>query len=277
MSEPLSEAARPRSGRSLRWYFGGLLATYLIGLWVFWPPPGEAPNSLFFLVLMAAPTVGALLARFVGGGRIRWGRPNWWILAGLLPAIVALLAYLLTAALGWVELDTGVLWGALASSPLLIGSACISAIGEEIGWRGFLWPTLRERNDFWRTSLIIGPVWWLYHLPIILLGWYGTLAGLPAFTVAIAGFTLFVGVITDRSRGLWASTLAHGAWNGLVATNFAVLAGDTRTPAFTGDPQLLGEFGWIAAIATLGLGLGLALWHTRSPRPTRALTTEAAP
>ncbi len=276
MSEPLSEAFRPRSGRLLWWYFGGLMATYLIGLWVFWAPPGEAPNSLLFVLLMAAPTVGALLARLVGGGTIRWGRPNWWILAGLLPAIVALLAYLLAAALGWVELDTGILWAALAGSPLLIGSACISAIGEEIGWRGFLWPTLRERHHFWLASLIIGPIWWLYHLPIILLGWYGTLSGLPAFTVAIAGFTLFVGVITDRSRGLWASTLAHGAWNGLVATSFVVATADIPIQAFTGDPALLGEFGWIAASATLALGLGMALWHTRSPRPARALTTEEA-
>ncbi len=274
MGDPPTEPSQSRPGRSLWWFFGGLIATYLIGLWAFWPQPGEVPDSLFFLVIMAAPTVGALLARFVGAGKVRWGRPSWWILAGLLPVAVALLAYLLAAALGWVEVEPAVLGGSLAGAPLLIGSACISAIGEEIGWRGFLWPTLRQRHHFWKTSLVIGPIWWAYHFPIVLLGWYGTLSGLPAFTIAITGFTLFVGVITDRSRGLWASTLAHGAWNGLVATSFAVIAGDTRMPAFTGDPQLLGEFGWLAAIATLGLGLGLGLWHTRSPRPTRALITE---
>jgi CAAX amino terminal protease family. len=257
-----SAQTRTSLARPLAWYFGGLVAVYLIGLWAFWPGDG-APGDLLFLVLMAAPTAGALLARFAGGGRIRWGRLSWWILAGLVPAVVGLLAYLVGAVSGWVQFSPPVLAAALASSPVLIGTACISALGEEIGWRGFLWPTLRTRRGFWATSLIVLPIWWAYHVPIVLLGWYGSLAGLPAFTVAIAGFTLFVGVVTERSKGLWGSTLAHGAWNGLVATSFANAEVGSRTAAFTGDPAQLGEFGWLAAIGTLLLGLAAAFWHTR--------------
>ena len=88
----------------------------------------------------------------------------------------------------------------------------------------------------------MGLVWWAYHLPLILLGWYGSVSGLAAFTVAIAGFTLFVGVLTDRARAVWPSMLAHGAWNALVATSFAALGGSGQVPAFAGSPEL-GEFG----------------------------------
>ncbi len=219
---------------------------------------------------MFAPTVGALLARFVAGGRIQWGRPNWWILAGLVPAVVVLLTYLLGAAIGWYRLDPGVLGLALAMSPISIASACLTAVGEEIGWRGFLWPTVRERAGFWRASLGVGVVWWLYHVPLIFSGWYGSLGGLPAFTVAIVGFVLFVGVITDRARSMWPSVLAHGAWNGLVATSFAVTAGDVKTPAFSGSDGLLGEFGWIAAVTMFLIGSGLGIWHTTGGnRPQR--------
>ncbi|MGB7819276.1 MAG: CPBP family intramembrane glutamic endopeptidase [Ornithinibacter sp.] len=90
---------------------------------------------------------------------------------------------------------------------------------------------------------------------------YGSVAGLPAFTLAVLGFSLLVGVITDRSRSLWPSIVAHGAWNGLVATSFAVTQGADAVPAFAGDDRLLGEFGWLAATAMLALGAAATWWH----------------
>jgi membrane protease YdiL (CAAX protease family) len=259
-------ATRSRTGRQMLLYFGGLLATYAIGMVAFWPPEGEQPNDVLFLLIMFAPTVGALLVRLLGGGRIQWGRPTWWILAGLLPAVAALAAYLLGSAFGWDVEDPDVLTAALVAAPAAIATASISAIGEEIGWRGFLWPTLRHRSGFWRTSAIVGTIWWAYHVPLILLGWYGDVSGLAAFTVAIAGFTLFVGVLTDRSRSLWPSLMAHGAWNGLVATSFAVTEGTESVPAFSGSDALLGEFGWLAAASSLVLGSLAAWWHVTHPR-----------
>jgi membrane protease YdiL (CAAX protease family) len=261
--------------RQLLWYFGGLIAIYGAGLAVFWPHEGEKPNQAVFLVIMLAPTAGALLVRFFGGGRIQWGRPSLWILAGLLPTLTALGAYLVAASAGWVSLDTSLLWLAVVSAPLSIVLACLSALGEEIGWRGFLWPTLRRRTGFRRTSVIILVIWWAYHVPLILLGWYGTLAGLPAFTVAITGFVLFVGVLTDRARSLWPSVIAHGSWNALVATSFAVASGTIRVPAFDGDPGLLGEFGWLAAVTTAVLGGLTAWWHVSHPMTSPGATRHA--
>jgi membrane protease YdiL (CAAX protease family) len=270
---PTSKATRPAGSmtRQLVWYFGGLIATYVAGLVIFWPPSGEDPNQALFLVLMFAPTVGAVLAWAFGRGRIQWGRPNWWILAGLIPAIAVLGVYLLGSMFGWNVEDPSLLRSALTSAPVAIFSASLSAIGEEIGWRGFLWPLLRGRSGFWISSLIIGSIWWLYHVPLIVFGWYGDLAHLPAFTVAIVGITLFIGVITDRSRSLWPSVITHGAWNGLVATSFAVTQGTEKVPAFAGSDQLMGEFGWLAGVTSLVVGLVAALWHTRTmagPMPT---------
>lgn len=86
------------------------------------------------------------------------------------------------------------------------------------------------------------------------------------------GITLFLGVITDRARGIWPSVVIHGAWNGLVATSFAVTEGDSKMPAFSGSEQLLGEFGWLAAVSALALGLVAAVWHTRLQRHARDVT-----
>lgn len=88
--------------------------------------------------------------------------------------------------------------------------------------------------------------------------------------MAITGFILFVGVLTDRSRSMWLSVLAHGAGNALVATAYlASTSSDAIPPCrdgvcpdfagddylFTGPQSLLGEFGWIAAATMLSLGL----------------------
>jgi membrane protease YdiL (CAAX protease family) len=80
---------------------------------------------------------------------------------------------------------------------------------------------LRRRSGFWKVSLIIGVIRWLYHVPMILFGWNGSFSGVPAFTGSIIGATLFVGVLTDRSRSLWPAVITHGAWNGLMETSFA--------------------------------------------------------
>jgi membrane protease YdiL (CAAX protease family) len=251
-----------RDVRRLVLYFGGLIAVYAVSVAAFW---NASDRSGLFVAVMFAPTVGALLARYFGPGIVQWGRPGWWLLAGLLPAVAVLVAYYLGSALGLDTLAANTLVKALVASPIAIGSACITAVGEEIGWRGFLWPLLRSRRSFIFSAVVVCAVWWLYHVPLILLGWYGTVSGLAAFTVAIIGFTLFVGVLTDRSKSLWPSVVAHGAWNGLVATGFAVttVAG-ARLPAFAGSTTWVGEFGWLAAIASLVLGVATAIWHLRS-------------
>ena len=252
-----------RDARRLILYFGGLILVYVVAVIAFWNAETKAG---VLTAIMFAPTVGALLARFAGPGVIRWGRPSWWIFAGLIPTGAVLLAYLLGTALGLDSLDTQTLLRAFIAAPVAILSACLSAVGEEIGWRGFLWPLLRSRQSFLLSSLLVGIVWWLYHLPLILFGWYGTLGGIPAFTVAIAGFTLFVGVLTDRSRSVWPSVVAHGGWNALVATGFAVTTREgIQLEAFTGSTTWVGEFGWLAAVAALAVGILAAVWHLRQP------------
>ena len=44
----------------------------------------------------------------------------------------------------------------------------LSALWEEIGWRGFLLPILQEKYAPLKASLIIGFVWGLWHLPVYL-------------------------------------------------------------------------------------------------------------
>ena len=253
-----------RDVRRLVLYFGALAVVYVLGVVPLQPTEANGFSANWALVVMAAPTVGALVARFAGPGVIVWGRPNWWILAGLAPAIAGLSGYGIATATGLLTVDGALLTAALTGAAFTILSAMISATGEEIGWRGFLWPLIRRRLTFVPAWLVVTAVWWVYHVPVILLGWYGSLSGLPAFTVAILGFGAFVGVITDRSHAIWPSVVAHGSWNALVATSFGA--------AFAGEAALLGEFGWVAAISMAVLGSVALVWHIRTGGAARMPT-----
>ena len=215
--------------------------------------------------VMLAPTVGAILACVFGPGLIRFGMPSWWLLAAFLPAALVFLITLVAAPISEAVTFHPDQVGALllmAVPQSLLG--CIFALGEEIGWRGFLWPLMRRRLTFLASTAIMLVVWWIYHAGLTLAGWYGFVGGIPAFTVALLGFVLFVGVLTERSRSIWPSVLAHGSWNALVATYFSS-SGAGGGPGFTGSRYLLGEFGWLGAAGMLILGVGFVWWHFRTP------------
>ncbi|GAA1975015.1 hypothetical protein GCM10009798_40330 [Nocardioides panacihumi] len=254
-------------------YAGGLIVFYVAAVAAFHPALGDedALASGLFLGVMLAPTVGALLAYFFGPGVIQMGRPSRWILAGFAPTLVVFLATVLASATGLVDLHPDKLLAvAVALVPLsLYGS--IFGLGEEIGWRGFMWPLLRGRYTFLKSSAITFVVWWAYHAPLVMLGWYGFGWGLPAFTVGLVGLVLFAGVVTDRSRSVWPSTVAHGSWNAFVASYFST-NGEIHDGLFSGSRVLLGEFGWLATGSMFLLGIVATWWHFRQPenrRPTR--------
>lgn len=251
MSQP-SALDPGRDGRRLAIYFGVLATVYALGLWI----NSAVSFDVAVTVLMFAPFFGALAARYAGPGVIQWGRPNWWLLAAFIPALAGLAVMLMLTGLGAVSMDGALLRVALFGAVGGILSAVIGAFGEEVGWRGFLWPLFRRRMAFLTASAIMAAIWLTYHVPLVLLGDYGSLAGLPAFITALVGFTLFVGVLTDRSRSLWPSVLSHGVWNALVATDF--------DGAFTGDQALMGEFGWIPAATMLAIGVAATAWHQRN-------------
>ncbi len=48
----------------------------------------------------------------------------------------------------------------------LFGSM-ITAVGEEIGWRGFLLTELRRTLDYGQLNWVIGIIWYVYHMPLI--------------------------------------------------------------------------------------------------------------
>jgi membrane protease YdiL (CAAX protease family) len=86
----------------------------------------------------------------------------------------------------------------------------VIGFGEEIGWRGWLLPSLAQRRTFGTAAGITGFVWAIWHAPVFLSG--PTVA--LSYLLLIASLTVVLAWLWKRSGGSIALVaIAHGAAN----------------------------------------------------------------
>jgi uncharacterized protein len=92
----------------------------------------------------------------------------------------------------------------------------IVGIGEELGWRGWLLPTLLMRGcSPFGASLRVGALWGVWHIPILLQG--PTVA--VAFTVTAVGLSILQTALWLRTMGsVLVAAAAHAAVNASLMT-----------------------------------------------------------
>lgn len=214
----------------------------------------------YVLALMWCPGVSALLTRLafqrdLRGQGWRWCGTGWAALAYLLPLAYATVAYgaVWLAGLGGVDLarfQTGVV-------PFVVfGSiqSLLSATGEELGWRGFLVPTLARTMSFGRTALLSGAIWAAWHVPLILFADYnaGTPSwfSVPCFALMVVAIAVAMAWLRLRTGSVWPAAIMHASHNLYVQGFFdrvTVDIGPTR--------WLTTEFG-----AALAVAIGVVAW-----------------
>lgn len=85
---------------------------------------------------------------------------------------------------------------------------------EEAGWRYILQPELNKKYGFVLSSIIVTPIWALWHLPLFFIpdvGQYGSNFWL--FTLSLLGTTFAVGAISRISKNVFLCLLFHGLGN----------------------------------------------------------------
>lgn len=88
-------------------------------------------------------------------------------------------------------------------------------IGEEVGWRGFLLPCLLQRYSPATSSLIVGIIWAVWHLPNFLMPSFPHY-GLPfsAFALMTIAFSMLFTCFHLRTKGsLIIAVIFHAALN----------------------------------------------------------------
>ncbi len=156
--------------------------------------------------------------------------------------------------------------GSITYAPLI---NAFLALGEEIGWRGFLYPQLKARFGRKKGWLLGGIIWGAWHWPLIwLIGYeYGAAAGNPAgyfgfpvigmllFSIITAGWGILHDWLYERSGSIWIPSLLHGAINAAATLPLSVCLTNT------GSARLLGPApnGIIAGLPFLAFALILLL------------------
>jgi len=129
-----------------------------------------------------------------------------------------------------------------------------SALGEEIGWRGFLVPELFKRVGFTGTALISGVVWSCWHYPLLIWGDYNsgtpTWYGLTCFTVMVISLSFLFAWMRLKSGSLWTGALLHASHNLYIQAIFTPLTRNTGKTHWYID-----EFGAVLPIVTLLLAV----------------------
>ncbi len=142
----------------------------------------------------------------------------------------------------------------------------IPAAGEEIGWRGFLFPRLREDLGDLGAVLASGVIWGLWHAPLILLGYNYPSAPVLGLLI-ICGMTTVVGGVLawlrQRSGSVWPAAVGHGTINSSVFA-FALMLGSADHDFSTVGATIMGWAGWPVPM----LLVGWLIWR-RAFRPAQ--------
>jgi uncharacterized protein len=159
--------------------------TYAV-TWTLWAPlvvfRDQIPGPLVLVLLVLGSNVPSVLGilfvallRGRSGVRILLGRllrariGLRWYLAAVALAVPALCAVWVSTLLGGPSPVVVTTISAVVVS-FLFSIFPGSAVGEELGWRGFALPRLQVRHSALASSLIVGAAWGIYHFPLFLLG-----------------------------------------------------------------------------------------------------------
>ena len=248
--------------------------------------------------LMLVPALCVILTRLATGEGVRelYLRPNFqdnflfYLAAWFLPSVVTtfgMLAYFLVfpgnfdygfTQMSQIMEDRGfdmtvtsidAVFYSLVVNNIFIAPLinALLALGEELGWRGYLLPKLREFLPHWKAILVTGLLWGVARAPLALLGVnYGVdypgypWGGMLAQVVWCLVIGIFLGYLTVRVDSVLPAALASGA-----ITAFQPMGGyltlDGGNP-FVGPVStgILGGLGWIVT------GIVCLVWLIRRPK-----------
>ncbi|MBL7688876.1 MAG: CPBP family intramembrane metalloprotease [Bdellovibrionaceae bacterium] len=246
--------------------------------------------GLWILLVMWVPGLVSLCYRKVYGIGFRdvgWrlGPIRYAAIAFFVPFIVAGLSYAVLWGTGISEFNppsnavltrNGVgssLELILKTYPVIFLIGCFAALGEELGWRGFLIPKLYDTSL--RYPLIVSSlIWGVWHFPLILWGGYASsslpLVSILLFTVIILASGVFVGWLRIQSGSVWVAMVYHASHNLFLQTAFEVFNKPGPRSEFLG-----GESGVIpCAVYFLVLGTGWRLVKVKAKWKNRACAAD---
>lgn len=226
-----SPANGPRDGVSAPLLLTvGIFAPGIVAVWLSWRQGG-------------ARAVRALVGRL-----FHWDVPIRWYLfaAGYVAAVKLVVAALHRASTGvWPAFGDNI-W--LTPFSVLISLVLLGQAGEELGWRGYALPRLAERHGLARSSLVLGAIWALWHLPLFFV------AAAETFNQSFPRYTLQVMAVSVAMTWLF----AHTGGSLLLAMLMHSAINNTKDIVPSIGPAGTTPFGWQGTL--VGLLTLVVLW-----------------
>jgi len=221
-------------------------------------------------LLMLAPGLAAVITYLVFEHSLRpigWrpGKVLYLILGLVIPLIYCLFEYGLVWLTGRGKYNGQFPPDFSTFMMTMLFNGTLSALLEEVAWRGFLVPKMIKLTSFSKTALTTGLIWAIWHYPLIIFTdvrfgktplWYS----LACFTVFVVGVSFAATWLRLKSGSVWSAALLHGSQNVFMLHVFNALTTDNGRTWL-----LLGEYGAITAI--MGLLLAILFWSLRTRLP----------
>ena len=186
-------------------------------------------EGLFVFGLMWMPACAALLTKIIIDHSIKgigWRlcRIKYLIISYFMPIIACIIVYGFVWITGLGQFKPNMPFKHLIIFSIIgvfIGS--LSAIGEEIGWRGFLLTELRKSFSYPQICLISGIIWFVYHAPLM---WFSTynngniLASTVCFFFAVMGMASIANYMCLNTNSFWPGVILHASHNLFVQNVF---------------------------------------------------------
>jgi membrane protease YdiL (CAAX protease family) len=103
----------------------------------------------------------------------------------------------------------------IGDSPFLIilGLSFVTAISEEVVFRGYIFNRLLEIiKKEWTANIISSLIWGLIHLPITLFWWKMDIGSSMGYIILITIFGMGSAFVFARTRNVFSSILLHVLW-----------------------------------------------------------------
>jgi membrane protease YdiL (CAAX protease family) len=259
---------------------------------------GDDDRMVGIILVQFSPMIAAFITRLVFQGNIRgfgWGlgKARYQFGVYVIPFILALVSFSLIWILGFggLSIDPVVQEAQLAienafgfsinSASLILlflilinGTlgllAAFGAIGEELGWRGFLVPELYKHFTYTKTSFISGAIWAVYHYPLLILLMAPRLeiSAIPLLISTLIGgiaLTFILNWFRIKSGSVWTAVLFHAALNSHNQGFFQNLT--TETSWLTN--YISGEYGFMVAIVSVLVAI--LFWRMRKSLPAKCV------
>ncbi len=204
-----------------------------------------AMSRLLVTGVMWSPGIAAILTTLILKRKVssmlwRWGEWRWNWETYLLPIAYGLAIYLPVWIFGlggsgfgnpdalskWSEQIIGesdinmmaVIFGIFLTATIGIVGSASRALGEEIGWRGFMIWEMRKVMPFWAVGLVSGLIWSVWHWPAILFTDYNAGEGnlvvqMFLFTMSILPQGIVYAYYAFKSKSLWPAVILHASHN----------------------------------------------------------------